>query len=146
MRIAYSDVTDFPKGLEIQTSGKYNCATAGRRNTYSAKCQTLLSLLIFICASSIFFINAASPMTRAASLTSLQVSSRRVMTRTMSPRLHQSVPSADRRAEVGHQRSALESFKQGKTDTDHPFGPFIDCFHQPKFICPSMPHQLRLCA
>jgi hypothetical protein len=29
-RIAYNDVTDFPKGLEIQTSGKYDCATAGQ--------------------------------------------------------------------------------------------------------------------
>jgi hypothetical protein len=46
-RIAYSDVTDFPKGLEIQTSSKYNCVAAGRWKTYSAKCQTLTVSLNF---------------------------------------------------------------------------------------------------
>ena len=44
-----------------------------------------LSRLIFICASSIFFIRLASPMTLAASRTSRQVSSSRVITRTIVP-------------------------------------------------------------
>lgn len=45
----------------------------------------LLSRFIFICDSSIFLNNSASPITRAASRTSLHVSSNRVMTRTIVP-------------------------------------------------------------
>ena len=93
----------------------------------------LLSRLIFIWASSIFLNNSASPITRAASLTSRHVSSRRVMHLTI-------VPSATSVKSVicskGYIRITIHSTqlrpeaKWGRTY--HSFRPFVYNFHQSK--------------
>jgi len=58
---------------------------SAQHQTSKTKKENSLSLLINACASSIFVNKSASPMTRAASRTSRQVSSNRVMTLTMVP-------------------------------------------------------------
>jgi hypothetical protein len=71
--------------LEIQACSENNCQRLLMDLGTWDVGNAILSLLILICASSIFLNRSASPMTRAASLTSRQVSSKRVITLTMVP-------------------------------------------------------------